>query len=264
LMDDSFSIDTFITASLTHTGAAWDAQTVPALLGLSMFWLLRLAVEPAYFNRVLSSENPGVAKRATLYNAVFIVFWMFVMLSLGNLGQTLHPDTSNTDQLLLHLAAFHYNDVFYGIFIVVMIGVVMSTQDSLLNSASIVFTVDMLMVFNPDLSDRAKLTAAKASTLAIGLTAMLIAIYVDSVLQSVIWIFSVYIPTMLPVIVFSIYSTRPHWQAALVSMATGFVMSLYWEWSGFNAIAPSTLVALICSTAGYVLVHGYMRRRNLS
>ena len=256
IFSEGFSFPALANSISTSTAAAYDAQTATGLLGLILFWVLSAGFDSMYINRYLASKNEGVSRKATFLTGIFIIGWILLMLFIGSTGKLLHPALDpNSDQLLLHIAAFHYSGAIYGIFIIAMLGVVMSTQDSTLNSAAVSLSEDILLTIKPDITQTQKLHYARWSTIGIGLLSIFIAAYIDSILETIMIIFSIYAPMMIPVILFSTFLKRHYWPAALGSMFAGLFGYFIWEFMALASAFPTILFALMASSLSYLGIH---------
>ncbi|NND34836.1 MAG: sodium:solute symporter family protein [Saprospiraceae bacterium] len=257
---DAFSWVGFKEHMRETTQIGFNGQTLSGGLGLVLFWMFSGAgFDAPLINRFLASKNASVARRAAFTAGIFIFIWVGVMVFIGNAGAYLHPDFIPDDQVLLHIAKQYFPGILYGVFIIAMIGVVMSTQDTTLNSASIVFSEDIMGAIYPALSESRKLNYARIFTFVIGGLAIIIASYMQSILNVIIVIFSFYLPVMVPVILFSVFKQNHHWQSAVAAMITGFFTYLCWNlWA--EAILPATLVGMSLSAAAYLLCDFYLEK----
>ncbi|MEQ8713241.1 MAG: hypothetical protein RIC80_09490, partial [Cyclobacteriaceae bacterium] len=164
----------------------------------------------------------------------------------------LFPHLENNDQILLFVAEQYFPGVFYGIFIIAMIGVVMSTQDSIINAASISFSQDILEGINSSITDEQKLFYSKAYTIVLGIVAIGIASFLDSILAVIVLLFEYYVPVLVPIVIFSIVKKRHHWQAAIASMASGAISFLLWDNFG-SPLIPSLVIGLSFNCIAYFI-----------
>ena len=244
IFDEQFSWQAFQAHSSTATEVAFDAQTASGILGMLFYWTISSAgLDAPIIGRFLASKNVKVITRATAMAGVFTVLWIIIMVFIGSAGAFLHPEIADNDQVLLHIAENHFPGFLYGIFIIAMIGVVMSTQDTTMNTAGVVFSEDVVGGFNEKISDEKKLFYSKAFTFFIGIVAIFVAGFLDSILNAVIVIFSFYIPVMTPLTLFSVLKKNHHWQSAIAGMIAGFVSYLYWENFG-NELIPAIIIGL--------------------
>lgn len=261
VLDDDFQLPEFRAHARAATQAAFDVQTAMGIFGMALFWFMSSGFDSMIVHRYLAAKNVRTVRRATTFAGLFIMSWAVIMVSLGVLGAYLHPDFADNDQLLLHLASAHFPTAMYGMFLIAMMGAVMSTQDSALNAASVLFTEDVLGAFVPEMSPRSKLLASRVITILIGLLAILVAAYISSILSTIIAIFSIYIPVMLPVLLFSVFKKRHYWPSALAAMVTGLGGYLLWAGSAYTGLLPPILVASVLSAGAYVGVDAVGRRR---
>lgn len=231
-----------------------------AIFGILINWaLLTAGLDAPFINRFLSAKNVRVTKVATILAGIFFIFWIGLMLFIGSMAAYLHPDFADNDQLLLIIAEQYYPGALYGIFIVALIGVVMSTQDSSLNMAGVAFGEDIIGGWWTDISDKQKLYLARVFTLVIGVAAIFIAGLFDSILHAIITIFSFYIPVMIPVTLFSIFKKKKHWQAAIAAMLFGLLGNVLWSWLG-NQTIPNLIIGIISSCLAYWIMDAIANR----
>jgi SSS family solute:Na+ symporter len=253
IFSDKFSWQGYTAHASAHTSLAFDANTAAAILGMYLYWIISGAgLDAAFINRFLASKDMRVTKRATAFAGVFYGAWVLLMVFIGSAGAYLRPGLADSDQVLLQIAASQFHGILYGIFIIAMIGVVMSTQDTTLNMSGIIFSEDIITGFRPGISDERKLFFAKLFTVLVGVAAILIAGFLDSILNAIIVIFSYYIPVMIPVTFFSVLKKKHYWQSAIASMVAGFLSTLIWELVGPEWL-PTLLVGLAFSTLTYWL-----------
>lgn len=261
ITSDGFSFGDWKANSIEQTATAYSALTGPALLSLLVFWFLGSGFDPTYVARLLSSRSPEVAQRALRRNGLFIIAWMSLMYLVGSAGHTLDPELPASDQLLLDFGQGHYGNLLYGFFIVAMIGVVMSSQDSMLNGASVALANDIIAPLRDDLSKTAKLRIATWATLLIGVVSIWVALSVDSILTAIILIWSVYTPSVAPSLLASIYLKRAPAAPAIVSIISGLSTSATVVFSGWSAHIPAVLAGLIASSLGYYLCYRFVKAK---
>ena len=172
----TFNWEAYQTFSVQQTATAFNEQSTIALLGLVVYWVVSTSgLDPGFFNRYLAARSPQVAQRATVGAGLFIGAWILLMVFIGDAGAYLHPELTGNDQVLFAIGAAHFPSWLYGLFIIAMVGVIMSTQDTLINTSSIIFSEDLLGTMRPKISQQQKLIFAKGFTVFVGLLAILIA-----------------------------------------------------------------------------------------
>ena len=198
-----FSWAEYTTYATETAQKAFDSQSASALVGMYIFWIMSSSgLDAPILNRFLASRNIYVAQRATLLAGLFIIFWIALMIFIGSAGAYLHPNLEASDQVLLHIAEIYFPGILYGVFIVAMIGVVMSTQDTAINTAGVILSEDIIGGLFPNVSDHKKLYFSRIFTFILGILSIMIAGFLESILHTLIVIFSFYIPVMIPVTLF--------------------------------------------------------------
>ncbi len=257
-MDSDFEWQAYRSHTKLLTTDAFSLSSFSNTLGLAMlFFIMNAGVDAPILNRMLASKSARVARKALFLGGLFTIFWTVIMVFIGSSGSFLHPDLVADDQVLLNIGAHYYPNFLYGIFIIAMLGIVMSTQDTLLNAAAILFGEDVLGGFDPELSDQRKLIYSKGFTFLLGFISILVASTLSSVLHSIVSIASYYIPVLIPVTLFSILKENHFWQSAIVSMIAGFLSYLAWDLIDVT-ILPSILVGLAGSTLAYLIADWYI------
>ncbi len=129
LTGDNFEWSAYTETVSIQTTEEFNMKPTVGILGLSLLWLMSATgLDAGGLSRFLASKSNKVARNATIASGIFLIVWMVAMIFIGSVGHYLYPDLGNSDQLLLHIASEHFPGFLYGIFIVAMIGVVMSTR----------------------------------------------------------------------------------------------------------------------------------------
>ncbi|MFT5886794.1 MAG: SSS family solute:Na+ symporter [Arcticibacterium sp.] len=250
IQDDGFNWASFTESNAVKVVKARENKTISGMLGLVMFWVFGAGFDAALINRILASKNIKVARTSIILAGIFMSLWALLTVFIGNAGAFLHPELAVSDQVLLNIAEAHLPQTLYGLFMVALIGVVMSSADSTLNTASIVFSEDVVGGIWKETSQTRKLNLAKGFTVFLGIMAVFIATYLTSVLDAVMTIFTIYMPMMIPIIILSILKKKHYWQSAIVSMAMGLISFLVWEYLKIESL-PSTFVGVLSGFISY-------------
>lgn len=260
LNDEQFDWTEYIEVTSANTTREFGRHPIIGIFSLGLLWLLSsTGLDSGGLGRFLASKSNKVARNATIATGIFMAVWLVLMVFIGSTGYYLYPDLGNNDQVLLHIASEHFPGVLYGIFIIAMIGVVMSSQDTVLNAGSILFSEDIMGTMK-QMTEKQKLRAAKLYTVLMGIICIVVASYLSSILEVIMIIVEFYIPIMIPVIVFSVLKKDLHWQAALASMLIGFISYLIWK-QYFGSIMPELVVALTLSILSYLTTDYILTRK---
>lgn len=251
LLNTDISFHSFYTSAKTNTIAEFNNQSVSQIIGLGVTWLFGEMMVPPTINGILSSKNSKTARKAITLSGIAMIFWLFIMLTIGILSTYSLSLTNDSDQVLLEISKLYLNPIIYTLFSLALIGVVMSTQDSLINSASITFGKDILSPFSLD--EKKTYLFSRFVCVAVGIMSIIFSIYVPNIINSLLLFYSIWIPSMFVPLVFSVYKKNLNWQSAIISMISGIFFGLFWTKINPSGNLPTILVGLSISLASYIL-----------
>ena len=188
-----------------------------------------IGLQPALFQRVLAANNPHKAKRSFKVAAVSWFFIGLMYLAIGILMSGAHSGIEESDALfLLEFTVKKYsNGAFLGLLLIGISAMVMSTADSYINSAAVLFTNDIASPLG--LSPKRKLFIARFFAMLIGSCALLLSL-VDYDFRTVITFFGAfYLSTVVPPLVLTVLGFRTTKHLLLVGMTLGLSSALVWQ-----------------------------------
>ena len=237
------------TKSLTIQGA--ESLTFWSAIGLFFSFFLGETLVPPYINRALGAKSQKVSGHAFLFSGLFFFIWLFIMLLIGSLG-SMSLTAEASDKIGLLLGSKHYATGIYGIFIMALVGIVMSSQDSLVNSGASVFVRDVVNL-HVDLTERQSLHISRMATLFVGISSIVFSIYVPSVLEGLLWCYSLWAPSMLPILLASILLKNTTASAGVSSIIVGILIAISLEVSAVDA-NTATLIGFTGSCLTYLII----------
>ena len=153
----------------------------------------------ALIQRGLSAKSAKEAQAGFLIGGLLGLLWYACLPLLGMLGYAYYGPGENASDVFLLLASQEYPPIVYALLVVVLLGAVMSTLDSVLMSVSSNFVVDIYRrFFNPAATGRTALLASRVAVLLALVVGMVFA-FVFPIMLELLWarIFNLmfYIPT---------------------------------------------------------------------
>jgi SSS family solute:Na+ symporter len=257
--------DTLVTQAMEATHQGLQQTSGLEILGLVMSYFLGEALIPPYANRALASSSTAVSRRGFLLGGAFCVVWFVVMFSLGIAARAVVPSGCPEDEVLLSLVRLSLPNELYALMLVILISIVMSTMDSVLNAGAVSFTQDIVKPFF-SISDEKALKIGRLATLCIAALAALFALRVENIIKGLLYCYTTWAPAILPALIAGLWLKRPAPLAGLLSMLTGTGVSLlantliarhYQHLDSAVAILP----ALLASVGVYVLGHFISQHR---
>jgi SSS family solute:Na+ symporter len=241
------------------TSNGFDSTSFIEIIGLVAAFLLGETLIPPYANRALASKTTRISRNGFMLAGVFSVVWFIVMIALGVAARSIVPAGTDEDRVLLKLVGSIMPASGYALLLVVLVSVVMSSLDSLLNAGAVAFTEDIVKPF-AELSDEKALNIGRCATIVIAVIAMAVAPAVPSVIDGLLICYTIWASAILPVLIIGLLVKRPRPLAGILSMGVGtFVaMSAIVFMFIFPSIikAPAIIIpALGAALLAYILGH---------
>ena len=109
--------------------------------------------------------------------------------------------------------------------LVVLISVVMSSLDSLLNAGAVAFTQDIVKPFK-ELPDKASLNVGRCATVVIASVAAACAPAVPSIIDGLLICYTIWASAILPALIIGLWIKHPRPLAGILSMGVGTVVAV--------------------------------------
>lgn len=244
-------------SQLTLNG--WNATTCPQLGGMALLFLLGETLIPPYANRALASKSEKSSSQGFIFAGIFSLFWFIMISAAGVMARILLGPHIDPDSALIQLARTVLPSGLLGLFLVALAAIVMSTQESLLNAASVCLTRDLLPTSMPD---RLQLRFARGATLAFGAVAAWLALRSPSIIDGLLICYSIWAPTILPALIWALLGLPARRWAGVGSIVGGAIVST----AGFTLTSHSASINVLYGILGSFMgaVIGYLatpRRR---
>jgi SSS family solute:Na+ symporter len=171
---------------------------------------------------------------------LFSVVWFIVMIALGVAARTAVPAGTHEDRVLLNLVGSLTHGLGYALLLVVLVSVVMSSLDSLLNAGAVAFTQDIVKPF-AKLPDEKALNVGRCATIVIAAVAAAGAVAVPSIISGLLICYAIWAPAILPALIIGLWVKRPRPLAGILSMGVGTVVAIMlWIilWLVFKYVFP--------------------------
>jgi SSS family solute:Na+ symporter len=223
----------------TRTGL--NSTTILEIIGLVTAFLLGETLIPPYANRALASKSTTVSRNGFILAGFFSIFWFMVMISLGVMARSIIPGDTDVDLELLTLVEVIMPASGYSLLLVVLISVIMSSLDSLLNAGAVSFTQDIIQPF-VKLNNGTALNVGRASTIAIAIIAAICAAFIPSIIDGLLICYAIWAPAILPALIIGLWIKRPSPLAGFLSMSVGAVVAItLWIvlWYIFKYVLPA-------------------------
>ena len=145
---------------------------------------------------------------------------------------------------------------FKGAFVVSIMAMCMSTADSYINSASVLFSHDLLKSMGIYISEKWELFFVRITALFVGIAALMLSIFSQNLLDLMLSAYSFYMPVVSVPMILSIFGFRSSSTTVLLGMFAGFsTVCGFMIFAGVdNVVIPGMLANLIVYIASHYLL----------
>ncbi len=249
------SAATFMEKASAATTAGFDSTSTIKILGLVAAFLLGETLIPPYANRALASKTTGVSRNGFVLAGLFSIVWFMVMIALGIAARGIVRGDIEEDKVLLKLVESTMPAAVYTLLMVVLISIIMSSLDSLLNAGAVAFTQDIVKPF-AKVPDSTALNIGRCATIVIAAIAAVGALAVPSIIGGLLICYTIWAPAILPVLIIGLWVKRPRPLAGILSMGIGTLVAIMFQFIFPSATeVPAIIPALGAALLAYILGH---------
>ncbi len=220
-----------------------------AIFGLVLSFFLGETLIPSYTNRALAAKNEQHAKSGFLKAGLFTICWFFICASIGILSASQFPESKN---VFLSALKEYLPIGVYGLVVAVLVNIVMKSQDSLLNAASVALNNDILGNYKKRKTDTSNaLFVTRIFNVLIGAIAVVFAVNVPSVIDALLVCYTLWAPTIVLPLIIGVLKRNVKPISGLLAILAGAIATAIWEWGLKN---PSGIPSLLIGTTANQLV----------
>ncbi len=215
---------------------------------LEFFCLIILFIvpglDPAIFQRISMCKDSIQAKKSFLLAALFfllislIIFWFTMLL-------ILHNPNLEKDQIISYIIDQYTYPVFKGLFLSGMLAMIMSTADSYINSASILFAHDFCMSLEAKWIKKRELLVSRISTIYIGLFAIVIALIKDDLFDIILIMASIYMPLVTTPLLMYIFRFKTNYKSYRNGICLGLISVSLFTWYDVVDESVSSVLSMV-------------------
>ncbi|MBN2137091.1 MAG: sodium:solute symporter family protein [Sedimentisphaerales bacterium] len=212
------------------------------------------------YQRIFASKNAKGARTAVLVMIFLALLIEELIIAEAWFASSLIPDPENGRFVLIY-AARHFMPLALGIvFMVTIVGIIISTADSFLLVPATTFIKDIYQTYiNPKASERRIVFASRLMVLTFGVIAWLVSLAFagsTTVFEKAMYAFTVYGSAITPCLVAALFWKGATKEGAISSILAGTVTTLVWEEiikgrlpaeiAKLDAVLPAITLSVVC------------------
>lgn len=210
--------DTFRMIPAVHTWEVW--------LNYFRAWLifgLADVTAQTLLQRAFSARNEQVAQNSFYLAGIGHLSLGMIPVMLGIIASVTMPGIVDKETVIPELAIAHLHPVAIAIFVGALLAAIMSSADSALLAAASIFSVNIMPLFKPQITDRARLLATRIAIPVFGSIAVYVALEVQVVYDLIQDANSVILVCVTIPFIVGVWWRKANRTGALASMAVGFL-----------------------------------------
>jgi Na+/proline symporter len=235
----------------------------------SFFTLIPLYLIPAFsppiFQRAAMAKNVYQVRQAFLYSALIYFFLLLFIVWIAILIRT-ENDSLDPSYVFQYIVERYTSVGMAGLLLAGLMAMIMSTADSNLNAAAVIFANDIIRptmvsskhpLLKSVLSDGNQLFIARVGSVVIGLLSLLLALNADSYLyrKLVLGAWGYYMPVVSVPLLLAILDFRSTTRTVLIGMAAGFTTVYLWDSFLADTNIDSNLPGMLANVTGLLGSH---------
>ena len=215
----------FAMEAIDATSAGFGSTSFIEIVGLVAAFLLGETLIPPYANRALASRTTRISRNGFILAGIFSMAWFMAMVALGISARSIIPEGTGEDYVLLKLVKSVLPAEGYALLLVVVVSIVMSSLDSLLNAGAVSFTQDIVKPF-VELPDHRALYIGRSATIIIAMITVAVVPFVPSILDGLLICYTIWASAILPALIIGLWIKKPRPLAGILSMGVGTVVAM--------------------------------------
>jgi signal transduction histidine kinase len=220
--------------------------SIPSVLALALLSLLPDA-NPSFIQRMLIGKDTKKNRVALNSMALVSVLIILMVLIIGGVALIKYPDIHSNEAIFIVIQKFLNNEVCYAFFGVALIALIVSTADSLINTATVIVVND---VINKKIRDNKKILLARGICLLTGILAVLIALKINIILKLVLFFGQFYSSAIFVPYIFGLFIKRKtpimFWSSSILGVGSYLLIYLIFPKLEYSIFLISMLISTVC------------------
>lgn len=227
--------------------------------------LMLMLGNQAMYQKFFSARSERDARISVIGWIIGTVILETLIVSIAVFGSALFPsgEVSQHPREIIAYTARHGLPAMLGaLLLAAVFAKVISTASNFLFSPATNLVNDVFSRYiAPDASNKRVLIMSRLFVVLLGCWALYQAVYAESILEKMLWAYTIYSAALTPVILAAFYSRRATAHGAVAAIASGTAITLAWDLPGFRNVFPSWIAqrdaifpALFVAVAALIVV----------
>jgi len=228
----------------THFEVLGNLTLVQALEFMFPTLLLMLGNQ-AMYQKFFSAKSESAARKAVVGWIIGTVILEVAIIAIAVFGSAMFPtgEVTKTPSEIIPYTARHGLPAFLGaLLLAAVFAKVISTASNFLFSPATNLVNDVFVRYiSPQASNKRVLIISRLTVVVLGIWALYQAVYAESILDKMMYAYTIYSAALTPVILAAFYSKRVSPWGAVSAIAIGTVVTVAWESKTVKAMLPAAI-----------------------
>ena len=256
-----------LTAKGASTGLIPIGDGLPLLIILSsMAWGLGYFGQPHILVRFMSIKSVAKLRQSMSIAVIWVLLSLTGAVAVGLISTTMFEGLAEKEEqkVFIYMIDKLFNPWFGGILLAAIFSAIMSTIDSQLLVSSSALSEDFYVkTIRKNASTKEVIWVGRACVILISAIALVLALNPEStILEIVSYAWGGFGAAFGPLVLFSLFSRRTTWQAALAGMVTGTVVLVLWEQIGLGQTLYEIVPGFIANCAMIATVNTFSPQKD--
>ena len=212
------------------------------------------------YQRIFASRNAKGAKQAVMVLIFAALAIELLIIASAWVAGSLTPDPENGKYILIYAARHHMHDALGILFMITVVGVIVSTADSFLLVPATTFINDVYSAYiNPKANQKKVIFISRLMVLAFGVIAYLVThafAETTGFFKKALYAYTIYGSAITPTLVAALFWKRATKAGAISSILVGTITTLLWsevfkdhlptQVADLDAVLPAITLSVIC------------------
>ncbi len=248
--------------------SVWGVYSATDIINFLLPTFLLVMGDANQYQRIFASRNAKGARQAvTVMIFVALVIELLIIASAW-VASSLVPNPENGRYILIYAAKYHMPLIFGILFMVAVVGIIISTADSFLLVPATTFVKDIyLQYIQPKASEKKVLLLSRLLVVMFGIIAWLVTYgfaETTGFFRKALYAYTIYGASITPCLVAAMFWKRATTTGAISSIVAGTAVTLLWSagpvkerlpdsLSGLEAVLPAITISVLALIVGSLL-----------
>ena len=195
----------------------------------------------------MAKDISQASKAFTAAGLIMFCCQYLVLYLIGLLLLSSGIEDLNANNIIPYIFDNYLSAGFKGIFLIGILAMAMSTSDSYINSSSVLLINDLLKPIGVKFDSESELLITRISAIIVGLIALILSVYSNSLLDLILTTYSFYLPIVSVPFLLAVFGFRSTSKNVLLGMFAGFCTVIWFKlFSETDSLIPGMLSNLFC------------------